>query len=166
MRFQRCILRQLQRPSLCCIAFLNFNAITCPGADGVRLPAPPPPMPTGRGSRYDPVHLYGAHGYHQGGGRYGAANPYAYGYSDVVRTDLDEQRLLNNFAAVESLKVMCALPDMLLDPWERRWRAYDNRNGRVFDPVRELEEERVRARDLRELQPNYLLHLYLVHSTR
>lgn len=70
-------------------------------------------------------------------------NPYAYSHSDVIRSDLDEHRLLNNFLAVEQLKHMCALPDMVLDPWERRWRAYDNRNGLVQNPVRELEEERV-----------------------
>ena len=30
---------------------------------------------------------------------------------------------------MEILKAMCFLPDELLDPWQRRWRAFDNRNG-------------------------------------
>ncbi|GIL77746.1 hypothetical protein Vretifemale_7240, partial [Volvox reticuliferus] len=107
--------------------------------DGRRPPAPlPPPTSTGRGSAA--ASAYGAYGMSRAVNAY---NPYAHSHSDVVRSDLDEHRLINNFLAVEQLKQMCALPDMVLDPWERRWRAYDNRNGLVQDPVRELEEERM-----------------------
>ncbi|EFJ53127.1 hypothetical protein VOLCADRAFT_127385 [Volvox carteri f. nagariensis] len=107
--------------------------------EGRRPPAPPPPLSTtGRGASGAPS--YGMYGASRAVSSY---NPYSYSHSDVIRSDLDEHRLLNNFLAVEQLKRMCALPDMVLDPWERRWRAYDNRNGLVQDPVRELEEERM-----------------------
>ena len=55
-------------------------------------------------------------------GHYGA--PYSsrsasFTYGDVIRSDLDEQRLMNNFAAVETLKNMCALPPQNLDAWDQ-----------------------------------------------
>ncbi|KXZ52260.1 hypothetical protein GPECTOR_10g891 [Gonium pectorale] len=106
-------------------------------AEARRPPPPPPPLPSGRGS------ASASYGMYASSRAVSSYNPYAYSHSDVIRSDLDEQRLLNNFIAVEQLKHMCALPDMVLDPWERRWRAYDNRNGLVQDPVRELEEERM-----------------------
>ena len=37
---------------------------------------------------------------------------------------------------------MCFIPDELLDPWQRRWRAYDNRNGLRPNPLEEVERDR------------------------
>jgi hypothetical protein len=40
--------------------------------------------------------------------------------------------------AVELVKTMTVLPDQVLDPWEERWSAFDNRNGLVKDPEHEV----------------------------
>ena len=44
--------------------------------------------------------------------------------------------------AVELLKVMTCLPDQQLDPWQRRWRAYDNRCGIQLDPLGDMQRDR------------------------
>ena len=44
--------------------------------------------------------------------------------------------------AVELLKTRCQLPDLLLDPWEKRWRTFASTNGLQPDPLRDLEEDR------------------------
>ena len=41
---------------------------------------------------------------------------------------------MQNYEAVEMLQTMCYLPDQSTDPWEKRWRAYDDRNGLQEDP--------------------------------
>ena len=41
---------------------------------------------------------------------------------------------MQNFEATEMLQTMCYLPDQCTDPWEKRWKAYDDRNGLQEDP--------------------------------
>lgn len=40
--------------------------------------------------------------------------------------------------ALELLKAMCELPDMELDAWQKRWQAFDDRNGLCNDPAKEV----------------------------
>ncbi|GAX73612.1 hypothetical protein CEUSTIGMA_g1063.t1 [Chlamydomonas eustigma] len=67
-----------------------------------------------------------------GGGRSASRN--AGLHAGMVKSDYEEKRIMNNFQAVEILKNMCELPNLMLDPWQRRWRAFDNRNGIQPEP--------------------------------
>lgn len=62
-----------------------------------------------------------------------AFNPHHYG--GAINSDYEEALVMQNFEAVEMLQTMCYLPDQCADPWERRWKAYDDRNGLQEDPL-------------------------------
>lgn len=74
-----------------------------------------------------------------GPGRSGTAHSRHLGINgDVVRSDLDQQRIMNNFEALAKLEVMCKAPDMELDPWQRRWQTIHNYNHVIQDPMGEV----------------------------
>lgn len=64
------------------------------------------------------------------------------GYLGEVRSEYSVERTAELLGALDTLRDMSfSTPAMMLDPWERRWKMYINRNGLVEDPVQELKED-------------------------
>ena len=59
----------------------------------------------------------------------------------VVRSELDEMRLISRLQAAEKMKTIISIPNMVTDPQELRWSKFVSNNGFVSDPEREMEEE-------------------------